>query len=445
MTLLRKWGILIAAVVATGLAFFGTQMFRGEIADDGPVTPLPAAYSAGLDAAGRGDWSTAATEFEAALAVAPDAPPLLFALSTAYVESGKHLRGVVYLQAYLEAWPDARNAKAVKARIKSLVAPYRDAARQMAEEAVAQLDGIVDDRARAALSRAMAGRLLDLRPGVFDGYDAFAATHPSRITEATLDYIIARGTGLSAPEVAHIWLAGAIEAEANAASEDVGRAGCDALVSLAAPPAYQPCESFIAQGADRVQACVNEQAGVGALNRTVLRGNRDSFASHLSFYAAARLWASGVDGKTIVGPLIDSYKTRHALGRAQATGGDVSSRDCGSWPGKAQDLNFIHFADGSGMEAWLPPPGERVDFSKAAPAGRGVPVAPPLRTWRAVVGEKVIDVGPERAALSFDDPVFGDLSDAVRVIGRETAETRPERLSTLAWRLGLLVQRLDPP
>lgn len=451
MTMLRNWGLLIAVVVVSGLAIFGLQSFRGEGAgDDGPVTALPAAYAQGLDAAGRGDWSAAASAFEAALAAAPDAPPLLFALGTAYAESGRKLSAAVYLNAYLEAWPDARNARAVRAQIRTLVTPYRDAARDMANEAVAQLDGIVNDEARAVRSRAMAAQLLDLSPAVFGTYGDFAAKHPSRITEATVDYVIARGTGLSAPAVAQGWLAAAIEAEAGAASEDVWRAGCFPI-DLFAAPAYVPCESLIAQGTDRVQACLNHQAGVGASNRVVQRGDRDLFASHLYFYAAARLWASGAGSQAIVGPLGDSYKARNVRGRQQGTTGRALSRNCGTWPGNLHGLQIIYLADGSGMEAWLPtpPPGEplsssRVDFSKPAPVAASVPAVPPWRTWREVVTQKTIDVGPERVALPFDDPVFGDLSDAVRVIGRETAETRPERLGTLAWRLGLLVQRLDP-
>jgi tetratricopeptide (TPR) repeat protein len=435
MTILRNWGLLIGAVVIGGLGLFAFLMFGGE-GDDGPVTVLPEAYSQGVAAADRGDWSAAAAAFETALSAQPDAPPLLFALGAAYAESGQKLRAAVYLNAYLEAWPDARNARAVKAQIKALVAPYREAARAMAEEAVVQLDGIVDDAARGARSRALVGQLLDLRPAVFDGFAAFAAKHPSRVTEATLNHILARGTGVSAPEVARAWLADAIEGESRAAGEDVWRAGCADGTAYAAP---QACS--VLQGAE-AQACFNDQAGVGSTTRRVMRGDPDAFASRLNFYAAARLWVQGVDGQAIVAPLVQSYNSRNALARQHAASDLFSPARCSGWPGDDGGISFIPLIDGSGIEGWLS--NGKIDLSRPAPGEPKVPAAQPWRTWTAVVAEKTIDVGPDRTTVPFNDPVFGDLSDAVRVIGRETAEARPERLGTLAWRLGLLVQRLDP-
>jgi tetratricopeptide (TPR) repeat protein len=432
----KKWGLLITVALAIAVGAVLPSLLREA---DGQVMTLPPSYSDGLQAAEQGDWSAAAHAFEAAAAADPNAPPLLFALGTAYAESGQRLRAAVYLNAYLEAWPDAPNVRAVKARIKDIVTPFHAAARDMAAEAVEQLDGIVDDEARALRSRAMAARLIDLGPGLFDDFAAFAQRHASGLTSATMNHLIARGTIIHAPEEAYALLATAIEAESDAAAQDIRRAGCADATVYAAP---EVCSEV---GLERAQACYNAEAGVGSTRRRTIPGNRAAFARHLDFYAAAYLWVNGADHETIVRRLADAYAEQNARLRADAGNSAFSPMNCGFWPGKVPgtELNIIYFADGSGMEAWSA--AGRVEVMKPAPSPPAFSAPPTLRPWRNVIAERRIEVGPERLVLAFDDVTFGDLSSAVRIIGREPPETRPELLSSLALKLGLLVQRLDPP
>jgi tetratricopeptide (TPR) repeat protein len=74
----------------------------------------------GLAAAKMGKWDIARRSFEKALDKEPLAPSVMYNLGLAHAKSGRHLLGVVWLEAYLASHPDAENASQVRGNIAQL-------------------------------------------------------------------------------------------------------------------------------------------------------------------------------------------------------------------------------------------------------------------------------------------------------------------------------------
>ncbi|MBI1212152.1 MAG: hypothetical protein GC190_11865 [Alphaproteobacteria bacterium] len=422
----RTWTLL--AIAAAGASAIGAFVWFGTAVDEGPEVPLPAAYATGLAAAERGDTTAAIGAFEEALAADPNAFPLLYALGSTHIEAGRPLVGAIYLSAYLEAFPNAPNASRVKDQVAGIAATYRDAAEKMAKEAVVQLDAIGNDQTRASRAAEMAGRFIDLG----FGFDDLARHHPSGMTVATLNHVTKRGLAASAPEKSFKLLTVAIDSEADAAAKDIASVGCTEL----AAEAPRICSML---SLDRAQACYDEQAGVGATVHHAVPGNRTQFARTLEFWVAVNLWLTGADHERLVKPLANAYASQRE--RALAEKNAFWPGRCTTWPAHSP-ASIIYLTDGVSMEAWINR--GRINLAKPGKSPAPPPALAPLKAWRTVVTEKRVDVGPERTELAFDDAVFGDLGTAVGAIGRETTEARAGMLSSLALKLGLLTQRLDP-
>jgi tetratricopeptide (TPR) repeat protein len=74
----------------------------------------------GLAAAKMGKWDIARRSFEKALKKEPLSPAILYNLGLAHAQSGNHILGIVFLEAYLAADPDTTNASHVRSNIAQL-------------------------------------------------------------------------------------------------------------------------------------------------------------------------------------------------------------------------------------------------------------------------------------------------------------------------------------